>query len=299
MVIKSIGSKWRAAAAVFATALSAPAAYAGMGFPSPWQKGMQEPATEIAKQINDFHSLLLWVITAITVFVMALLLAVMVRFNEKANPKPSKTSHNTAIEVAWTLIPILILLVIAVPSFRILFKQYEFPKADLTIKAIGHQWYWTHEYPDLGNVTFDSLLLEGKDFDEAEKKGLKPIRLLSVDNEVVVPAGKVVHILGTADDVIHSWSVPSFGANTDVVPGRTTATWFKVDKPGVYYGACTQLCGTKHAYMPIAVRVVSPDVFNEWAAALKVKDKTKARAIIEKAALEQAGTQVAVAPAPK
>jgi cytochrome c oxidase subunit 2 len=233
-------------------------AAAAEGRPENWQMNFQPPATPIAEQMQDFHNLLLVIITVITLFVLALLIWVMVRYNEKANPVPSKTSHNTMIEIAWTVVPVLILLVIAIPSFRLLYAQYEFPKADLTIKATGHQWYWSYSYPDQGGFSFDSLLVEGPD--------LKPDQpyLLAVDNEVVVPVNKVVHVLITSNDVLHNWAIPSFGLKMDAVNGRNTAVWFQATRPGVYYGQCSELCGARHAYMPIAVRVVSEEEFATW-----------------------------------
>ncbi|MGF1619869.1 MAG: cytochrome c oxidase subunit II [Rhodomicrobiaceae bacterium] len=233
-------------------------AAAAEGRPVDWQMNFQPPATPIAEQMQDFHNLLLVIITAITLFVLALLIWVMVRYNEKANPVPSKTSHNTMIEITWTVVPVLILLVIAIPSFRLLYAQYEFPKADLTIKATAHQWYWSYSYPDQGGFSFDSLLVEGPD--------LKPDQpyLLAVDNEVVVPVNKVVHVLITSNDVLHNWAVPAFGVKMDAIRGRNTAVWFQATRPGVYYGQCSELCGARHAYMPIAVRVVSEEEFAAW-----------------------------------
>ena len=213
-----------------------------------------------------------------------MLIYVIWKFNENANPTPSRNSHNTAIEVAWTVIPIFILLAIAVPSFKLLYKQYDFPKADIVVKAIGHQWYWTHEYPELG-VSFDSLMIKDEDllkkeFGDAEFNNRygkltdlerakrmyadsqplwqknKMLRMLSVDNEIVLPVNKNVHVLITADDVIHNWTIPSFGVKTDAVPGRTLATWFNSEKTGMFYGQCSELCGKDHAAMPIAVRIV-------------------------------------------
>lgn len=234
------------------------AAAAAEGRAEDWQLGFQPAATPIAEQMHGFHNLLLVIITVITLFVLALLLWVMIRYNEKANPEPSRTSHNTTIEIAWTVVPILILLVIAIPSFRLLYAQYDAPKADLTIKATGHQWYWSYSYPDQGGFSFDSLLVE--------KEDLKPEQpyLLAVDNEVVVPVNKVVHVLITSDDVLHDWAVPAFGIKVDAVQGRNTFAWFKATRPGVYYGQCSELCGARHAYMPIAVRVVSEEDFAEW-----------------------------------
>ena len=265
-------------------------ALAAMGQPSPGQIGLQLPATEVAREINKFHDFVNYIIIAISVFVLALMLYVMFRFNEKSNPTPSKTTHNTTLEVAWTVVPIAILVMIAIPSFKLLNLQYSYPKPDLTIKATGNQWNWTHEYPDHGGFAVDSIMLIDEERDALIKKGIPAPRNLAVDNEVVVPVNKVVHMLVTASDVIHNWTVPSFGSKVDAVPGRITTTWFKVEKEGIYYGQCSELCGKDHAFMPIAVRVVKENVFNDWAAALKAKDKKKAKEIIEKAALEQAGS---------
>ncbi len=233
-------------------------AFAAEGKPEDWQLGFQPAATPIAEQMHDFHNLLLVIITAIVIFVLALLVWVMVRYNEKANPEPSKTSHNTLIEVVWTVVPVLILLVIAIPSFRLLYAQFDIPKADVTIKATGYQWYWSYSYPDHGGIAFDSILVE--------KDDLKPGQpyLLAVDNDVVVPVNKVVHVLVTASDVMHNWAMPAFGSKMDAIPGRTNLTWFKATKPGVYFGQCSELCGSRHAYMPIAVRVVSEEEFAAW-----------------------------------
>ena len=246
------------AAGLGAIVLCVRAAFAAEGRPVDWQLGFQPAATPIAEQMHDFHTLVLVIITVITLFIMALLLWVMVRYNSKANPEPSRTSHNTTIEVAWTIIPVLILLVIAIPSFRLLYAQYDVPKADLTVKATAHQWYWSYAYPDQGNFSFDSLLVE--------KEDLRPDQpyLLAVDNEVVVPVNKVVHVLVTSDDVIHNWAVPAFGTKIDAVRGRNSLTWFQATRPGVYYGQCSELCGSRHAYMPIAVRVVSEEEFADW-----------------------------------
>lgn len=248
-------------AAVFAPLmLLSGVARASDGRPEDWGIGFQDAATDIASQIHSFHDLLLVIIISITVFVMGLLLWVMIRYNAKANPTPSKTSHNTKIEIVWTVVPVLILLVIAIPSFRLLYAQYDVPKADLTIKATGYQWYWSYEYPDNGGFFFDSLMLE--------KEDLKPDQpyLLAVDNEVVVPVNKVVHVLVTSNDVIHNWAMPSFGVKMDAVQGRNHLAWFKVNEPGVYYGQCSELCGARHAYMPIAVRAVTEQEFEQWVA---------------------------------
>jgi cytochrome c oxidase subunit 2 len=274
-------------------ALGAWPASAGTGQPSDWQMGFQNGVTEIAHQINDFHNLVNVIIFAIAIFVAILLLIVIFRFNEKANPTPSKTTHHTGLEVAWTIIPVLILVLMAVPSFKLLFAQYTYPKADVTLKATGNQWNWTYQYPDHGGFSFTSIMLNNDERKALIDKGIPAPRLLAVDNEVVVPVDKVVHVLVTASDVIHNWTVPSFGSKVDAVPGRTTATWFRAEKEGVFYGQCSELCGKDHAFMPIAVRVVKPEIFEQWTEALKGRDRRRAREIIEKVALEHAGKKVA------
>ena len=225
-------------------------AFAEIGQPAPWEVTLQEAASPVMDNIIWFHNLLLVIITVITLFVLALLIMVVVKFNARANPVPSRTTHNTLIEVAWTLIPVLILVAIAVPSFRLLFLQLDIPKADLTIKATGKQWYWSYAYPDNGKFEFDSLLAQDK----------QP-RLLGVDNEMVVPVNKVVRIQTTGADVIHSFAVPAFGIKIDAIPGRLNETWFKATKTGMFYGQCSELCGKDHAFMPIAVRVVNDQEF--------------------------------------
>ena len=246
--------------------MSAGAAFAELGQPAPWEFKLQESATQVMEKITWFHNWLLVTITLITLFVLALLATIVVKFNAKANPVPSRTTHNTLIEVAWTLIPVLILVAIAVPSFRLLFLELDIPKADLTIKATGKQWYWSYAYPDNGKFEFDSLLA----CDEARQKCQEP-RLLTVDNEVVVPVNKVVRVETTGADVIHSFAVPAFGIKIDAIPGRLNETWFKANKVGVYYGQCSELCGKDHAYMPIAVRVVSDQEFAAWVETAKKK----------------------------
>src|SRR6202453_560784 len=241
-------------------------AFAELGQPAPWEFKVQGSAAQVMDDITSFHNWLLVTITLITLFVLALLATIVVKFNAKANPVPSRTTHNTLIEVAWTLIPVLILVAIAVPSFRLLFLELDIPKADLTIKATGKQWYWSYAYPDNGKFEFDSLLA----CDEARQKCQEP-RLLTVDNEVVVPVNKVVRVETTGADVIHSFAVPAFGIKIDAIPGRLNETWFKANKVGVYYGQCSELCGKDHAYMPIAVRVVSEKDFATWVAAAKKK----------------------------
>jgi len=243
-----------------ATLVSGGPAFAEMGQPAPWQYKLQEAATPVMENITWFHDLLLVIITAITLLVLALLVAVVIKFNARANPVPSRTTHNTLIEVAWTLIPVLILVMIAIPSFRLLFLELDVPKADITVKATGKQWYWSYAYPDNGKFEFDSLLAQDK----------QP-RLLGVDNEMVVPVNKVVRVQTTGADVIHAFAVPSFGIKIDAIPGRLNETWFKATKVGMYYGQCSELCGKDHAYMPIAVRVVSDQDFAAWVEDAKKK----------------------------
>jgi len=255
------------AIAALAAALLMPegAAFAGLGQATPWQIGLQESGSPVMDEVMWFHTFVLWIITAITVFVLALLVIVMVKFNAKANPTPSRTTHNTLIEVLWTVIPVVILVIIALPSFRILFLQLNTPPADITIKATGVTWNWKYNYPDHGDFEFDSLMLP-----EKELKPGQP-RLLSVDNELVVPVNKVVRVQVTGFDVIHAFAVPSFGVKIDAIPGRLNETWFKANKEGWYYGQCSELCGKDHAFMPIAVRVVSEAEFATWVEAAKKK----------------------------
>ena len=233
--------------------------------PKEWQLGFQNPASGGMRDIVNFHDkLLLPIIIAITVFVLFLMLYACVRFRASANPNPSKRTHNVTVEILWTLIPCLILIVMAVPSFKILYKQDTIPKADLTIKAVGYQWYWGYDYPD-ENIIFESYMIEEKDL-----RADQP-RLLAVDNEVVVPVNKVVKVLITANDVLHAWALPSFGVKRDAVPGRINETWFKAEKEGTYYGQCSELCGIKHAFMPITVKVVSEEDYQEWLSEARVK----------------------------
>jgi cytochrome c oxidase subunit II len=246
------------------------AALAEYGQPAPKQLGLQDAATPVMEDLVAFHDALLIVITLITAFVLVLLLVVMVRFNRRANPTPSRTTHNTLIEVAWTVVPIVILTGIAIPSFKLLFFEQNIPPADLTVKATGNQWYWSYSYPDNGKFEFDSRMLD--DTDRPKRKPNEP-RLLAVDNDIVVPVNKVVRVLVTADaaGVIHSFAVPSFGIKIDAVPGRLNETWFKAMREGIYYGQCSELCGRDHAFMPIAVRVVSEADFDAWVEQAKKK----------------------------
>lgn len=242
-------------------------AFAAIGAPTDWQISLPDSVTPILDEMKSFNQLVLIIIVAIVLFVMGLLAWVMIRYRESAHPVPSRLSHNTTLEVLWTIVPVLVLVLIAIPSFRLLFHQFDFPKPDVVVKATGKQWYWSYEYPD-AKVAFDSYPVEDKD--------LKPgqLRNLSVDNEMVVPVNKVVQVLITGGDVIHQWVVPSFGSRADGIPGRINRTWFIAKEPGIYYGECSALCGQGHAYMPIAVKVVSDDDFGKW-----ISDKQKSASL--------------------
>jgi cytochrome c oxidase subunit II len=233
------------------------------GAPTDWQIGMQQAVTPVMEDITSFHNFLLWVIAFIAGFVLILLLIIIVRFNARANPTPSRTTHNTVLEVLWTIVPVLILTVIAVPSFRLLFVELDVPKPDLTVKVTGKQWFWSYAYPDNGNFEFDSLMVQDKDLKPGQP------RLFTVNNEMVVPVNEVVHVLVTGADVIHSFNVPAFGIRIDAIPGRINDTWFKATVEGLYYGECSELCGKDHSFMPIAVHVVSQADFNSWATQAK------------------------------
>jgi cytochrome c oxidase subunit II len=305
------------AAALAVLFLAASSAWAGMGQPTYGEMGMQGAASPVAEQIHQFYDFVNIIIVAIAVFVMLLLLYVMYRFSERANPTPSMSTHNTLLEVSWTVIPILILVAISIPSFRLLHLQYSYPKADLTLKATGYQWYWEHGYPELG-ISFETRILDDASREELIAQNIPAPRNLAVDNEVIVPINKVVNVLVTSapDGVIHDWTVPSFGSKVDAVPGRITTTWFKPTVEGIFYGQCSELCGKDHAFMPIGVRVVKEETFAAWtdamkaavaagkdAAAEKDKDKRKdklrlkkellekAKGIVKEAALEQAGAR--------
>jgi cytochrome c oxidase subunit 2 len=231
--------------------------------PHDWQLGFQQAATPVKERIGAFHDELLIIITLITVFVMGLLVYVIVRFNSRANPVPARTTHNTLIEVIWTVVPVLILVIIAIPSFKLMYYMDRTQKADMTIKVTGHQWYWSYEYPDLGDVSFDSNIIP----EDQLKPGQK--RLLDVDNRLIVPVGENVRVLIAGSDVMHSWFVPSFGVQMYAVVGRLNETWFNVEHEGVYYGQCNQICGVNHAFMPIVVQAVSKEDFAKWIDAKK------------------------------
>ena len=251
-----------AAVTTFSTILTASGAWASQ--PVPWQMNFQPAATPIMERVTAFNELVFWITVVIMLFVLALLLYIVVRFRASANPVPSKTSHNTVLEVLWTVIPIVILIVIAIPSFKLLYYIDEVPESELTIKVVGHQWYWSYEYPDQ-EIAFESNVIP-----EDELKAGQ-IRLLEVGNRVMVPVATNIRILLTADDVIHAWAVPAFGIKFDTVPGRLAETWIHVNKEGVYYGQCSELCGAAHSKMPIAVEAVSKAKFEAWLKEAKVK----------------------------
>lgn len=227
--------------------------------PKPWQIGFQPAASPVMEKITDMHHLLMIIITVIAILVSVLLLVVIYRFRESKNKIPSKTAHHTLLEVVWTLAPVLVLIMIGIPSLKLLYFAETIRDAEITVKAIGHQWYWSYEYPDQ-NVKFDSYMLEEKD----AKTVPDYVRLLSVDNPVVVPVDAIVKVIVTSEDVLHSFAVPSLGIKKDAVPGRINETWFQIAKPGVYYGQCSELCGAKHGFMPIAIKVVSREEYNQW-----------------------------------
>jgi cytochrome c oxidase subunit 2 len=252
---------------VAALAAGGGAAFAAAGHPEPWQIGLQGAASPVMEDIVWFHNFLSYLIVAIAGFVLVLLIYVCIRFNARSHPVPSRTTHNTLIEVIWTVVPVLILVSIAVPSFRLLFLQLDVPKADLTIKATGKQWFWSYEYPDQ-KIAFDSVMVQEKDLKQGQP------RLLTVDNQLVVPVNKVVRVQTTGADVIHSFAVPSFGIKIDAIPGRLNETWFKAEREGVYYGQCSELCGRDHAFMPIAVHVMNEKDYAAWLDQAKKKFAT-------------------------
>ena len=223
-----------------------------------WQLSFQNPATNLMQEVIDLHDLILIIMTVITLFVLFLLFYVSFRFSAKRNPTPSTTTHNTILEVLWTALPVVILVVIAIPSFKLLYKQEKSDTYDMTVKVIGHQWYWEYEYPDHGNFYFESYMIQDEDLQEGD------LRLLTVDNPLVIPANKNVQILITAGDVLHSWAVPSMGIKTDAVPGRLNETWVNVKEPGIYRGQCSEICGTRHGFMPVVVKVLPENEFMAW-----------------------------------
>ena len=237
-----------------------PTLLAALGQAEDWQLSFQDPASPLMRELINFHDLVFWIITAITVFVFLLLAYVCWKFSAKNNKKPSKTTHNSTLEIAWTLIPVLILVFIAVPSFRLLYKQNDFSNIDMTVKAVGYTWFWGYEYPDHDDITFDAVMLEEEELEEGQP------RLLSTDNVLVLPVKKNIKMLITSDPsgVIHSWSVPSLGVKMDAIPGRLNETYFYIEKPGMYYGQCSELCGPGHGFMPISIKAVTEEEFAVW-----------------------------------
>jgi cytochrome c oxidase subunit 2 len=226
--------------------------------PEPWQLGFQPPASPVMAQLESLHDLLLWIITLISIFVLALLLYACVRFRAARNASPSRRTHHTLLEITWTALPVLILVVIAIPSFKLLYFMDRVHEPEMTIKAIGHQWYWSYEYPDDGNFAFDAYMVDEADLQEGQ------LRLLTTDNALVLPVDTDIRVLITATDVLHSWAVPAFGVKTDAVPGRVNETWVRIEEPGMYYGQCSELCGDFHGFMPIMVRAVGKEEFEAW-----------------------------------
>lgn len=261
----------------------------------PWQMNLQAPGTPIMDQIVAFHTGLVWVISAISLFVLVLLAYIVLRFNSKTNPTPSKTSHNTVLEVLWTVIPILILVFIAIPSFKLLFFSGRIPSdAAMTLKVTGNQWFWSYDYPDQGGIHFDSLVKCRTADDcasQAGQDGQAPLRLLDVDNPVVVPVGTTIRIQIVSNDVIHSWALPALGIKTDAVPGRLQETWMKIEHEGSYYGQCSELCGVDHGYMPINVVAVSKEAFADWVKTAQQKFKAQNENLPQAKELAQAQTR--------
>jgi len=233
-----------------------------IGQAQPWGLNLREPFSSVMAEMVSFHNGLIWLITIISLFVLALLIIIIIRFNEKSNPEPTKTTHNTILEIAWTAIPVLILVIMAVPSLKLLYKADVVPESYMTVKAIGHQWYWSYEYPDHGNFTYDAWMVQ--DAEEIEGQDRPFTRLLTTDTQVVIPVGKVIKVQVTSTDVIHSWAVPSLAVKKDSVPGRLNEIWFKADREGIFYGQCSELCGLNHGYMPIEVKAVSESDFLAW-----------------------------------
>lgn len=247
-------------------------------YPRPWQIGLQEAVTPVMQRITEFHNLLLIVISGICIFVTVLLTYTCIRYSAKNNPTPSKNAHNTLIEIIWTALPVVILVALAVPSMRTLFFAQKIENTEMTVKIIGNQWYWAYQYPDHENISLDSYIVKDAD--------LKPgqMRLLEVDNHVVVPVDTAVRIQLTAADVIHSWAMPAFGVKIDAIPGRINESWFKATKEGKYYGQCSELCGVGHGFMPIVVEVVSKEKFANWLVDAKKKFASNANDNIKQVA---------------
>ena len=255
--LRAVRARVARAVALFAAFIAMTGQAGATGLPTPWQMNFQAPATPVMSGIWDFWTIVLVIITLISVFVLLLLIYVMWRFSAKRNPVPSQLTHNTPLEIIWTVIPVLILVLISIPSFKLHYFLDVVPDSEMTIKAIGNQFYWSYEYADR-DVTFDSAMLDDEELAEGQP------RLLEVDNRMVVPVGTRVRVLVTASDVIHAWAVPAFGVKIDAIPGRLNETWFEAQQEGVFYGQCSELCGPGHGYMPIAVEVVSKEVFGRW-----------------------------------
>ena len=270
--------------------LSPVAAQADVGMAKPWQLGFQAPATPVMEELAWLHDdVLMWIISGITVFVLVLMIYIALKFNRKANPVPSKTTHNVKLEMIWTILPVLILVGIAIPSIRVHNFMEKSGEQEMTLKVTGFQWYWGYEYPDNGGIAFESRMLEGNDLKEGD------VRLLSVDNNVVVPVNTRVRVQLTGADVIHSWAIPAFGIKRDAVPGRLNETWFEATKEGRYHGQCSELCGVKHGFMPIVVDVVSKEKFAEWVKSKQAPAATPAASAAPKAAVKKPAAET---PAP-
>ena len=233
--------------------------------PYDWQLGFQEPASPVMRSVLELHDFVLIMMTAITIFVLLLIIYVVIRFRKSANPNPSKRTHNALIEILWTGIPVIILIAMAIPSFKLLYQQDVIPEADMTVKVIGHQWYWEYQYPEQDDISFESYMIPDDELEEGD------IRLLTVDNKLVLPINKNIHVLVTAGDVLHSFAMPSLGVKKDAVPGRLNETWMNIEKTGIYRGQCSELCGTGHGYMPIVIEAVSQEDFIAWVTETKTK----------------------------
>jgi cytochrome c oxidase subunit 2 len=242
------------------------------GEPHDWQVGLQDAHSPVMQQLNEFHNVLLYIIIVIACFVLALLGVIIVRYNRRRNPEPQRWSHNTLLEMVWTAVPVIILLAIAIPSIRLLYYEDRAPNPEMTLKAIGHQWYWSYEYPDHEGIAFDAVMKEEAELAEGEP------RLLATDNAVVLPVDTDIRILTTADDVIHAFALPALGLKIDAVPGRINETWVRITSPGIYYGQCSELCGTNHGFMPIMVRAVAKEAFASWVAEKKAAMREGAEA---------------------
>lgn len=257
-MIKNLASSLKTICAAAMLSLITLPALAGDGLADKWELGMQNAASPSADHIHNFHDMMLYIITAIVIFVFVLLLWVIIRYNEKANPKPAQFTHNVMIEVIWTLVPVLILIAIAIPSFQMLYFNDRVENPDMTLKVTGRQWYWDYEYPDNDGIAFSSYMIPDAEIKDGQH------RLLSTDNIVVLPIDTNIQILVTGGDVIHSWAVPALGVKIDAIPGRHNETWVRIEKPGTYYGQCSELCGKDHAFMPIEIKAVTKEEFENW-----------------------------------